>query len=415
MTAGVEPVDFVDPLELVDAERYGRRGYPHDVWTRLRAEAPVAYFDPPGFQPFWAITKHADIQHLAAQPRRFSSAQGITLLRDNEPVTPYEMVVTLDPPRHGPMRQVANARFKPRAVRARREDIERIAHEIFDDVASAGGSGELDFVERVAAPFPLWVIAQELGVPRTDVGLLFRWTNEIIGKDDPEYRQPGETPLQTLLRARGELHAYFDRLIEERRSDLRGDLVSELISAEIDGAPLTQPQLVAYCELIVEAGNETTRNAISGGLLAFAEHPAEWEKLRGRPELLPDAVEELLRWASPISHFKRVATEDVEVRGKTIRAGDQVALYFASANRDEEVFEDPFAFRVDRHPNPHLAFGFGEHFCMGAHLARVEIETIYRILLEHIESFDVSGPVVRLDALINGSIKHLPIRYELRG
>ena len=199
MTAGVEPVDFVDPLELVDAERYGRRGYPHDVWTRLRAEAPVAYFDPPGFQPFWAITKHADIQHLAAQPRRFSSAQGITLLRDNEPVTPYEMVVTLDPPRHGPMRQVANARFKPRAVRARREDIELIADEIFDDVASAGSSGELDFVERVAAPFPLWVIARELGVPRADVGLLFRWTNEIIGKDDPEYRQAGETPLQTML------------------------------------------------------------------------------------------------------------------------------------------------------------------------------------------------------------------------
>ena len=167
--------------------------------------------------------------------------------------------------------------------------------------------------------------------------------------------------------------------------------MSELIRGEIDGAPLTEEQLVSYCELLVEAGNETTRNAISGGLLAFSEHRGEWEKLRDRPELLPDAVEEILRWVSPISHFTRTATEDCEVRGATIRAGEQVALYFASANRDEEVFDDPFAFRVDRRPNPHLAFGFGEHFCMGAHVARVELETIFRHLLARLESFEVVG------------------------
>ena len=413
MTAGVEPVDFVDPLDLVDAERFGRRGYPHDVWTRLRAEAPVAYFDPPGFEPFWAITKHADIQQVAAQPLRFSSAQGIMLRRPNQAAVASEMVVMLDPPRHGPMRRVASPKFTPRAVRARREDIEGIAARVLDDVAAAGRSGELDFVDRIAAPFPLAVVAWTLGVPHADVGLLFRWTNEIIGKDDPEYRRPGETPIKTLLRARGELHAYFDDLIEQRRAEPRDDLVSELLAAEVDGAPMTGEQLMSYCELLVEAGNETTRNAISGGLLAFADHGGEWEKLRARPDLLPDAVEEILRWASPISHFTRTATEDVEVRGVTIGAGDQVALYFASANRDEEVFDEPFAFRVDRRPNPHLAFGFGEHFCMGAHLARVEIETIFGLLLARLESFEVSGPVERLDALINGSIKHLPIRYRL--
>jgi cholest-4-en-3-one 26-monooxygenase len=410
---GVEPVDFVDPLDLVDAKRYGRRGYPDEVWTRLRAEAPVAYFDPPGFEPFWAITKHADIQQIAAQPLRFSSAQGIMLRRTNDHVVPSEMVVMLDPPRHGPMRSVAIPRFRPRSVRARREDIARIAEEILNEVASEGGSAELDFVDRIAAPFPLAVIASTLGVSRADVGLLLRCTNEIIGKDDPEYRRPGETPLKTMLRARGELHAFFARLIEQRRSDPGDDLVSELIRAEIDGSPLTHEQLMSYCELLVEAGNETTRNAISGGLLAFSEHPAEWEKLRSRPELLPDAVEEILRWASPISHFTRTATDDVEVRGVTIRAGDQVALYFASANRDEDVFDEPFAFRVDRRPNPHLAFGFGEHFCMGAHLARLEIDTMFRLLLGRLEAFDLSGPVERLDALINGSIKHLPIRYRL--
>ena len=164
---------------------------------------------------------------------------------------------------------------------------------------------------------------------------------------------------------------------------------------------------------MVEAGNETTRNAISGGLLAFCEHRGEWEKLRGRPELLSDAVEEILRWVSPIIHFTRTATEDCEVRGARIRAGEQVALFYASANRDEEVFADPFAFRVDRRPNPHLAFGVGEHFCMGAHVARVELETIFRHLLARLEWFELSGPVERLSSAVNGGIKHLPLRYRL--
>jgi cholest-4-en-3-one 26-monooxygenase len=410
MTTGVDPVEFVDPLDLVDAQRYGRRGYPHDVWTRLRAEAPVAWFTPDGFEPFWAVTRHADIQQIGAQPERFSSASGITLRRANEPIFPSEMVVMLDPPRHGPMRRVGNPSFKPRAVRTRQAEVQRAAETILDELPA---EGEMDFVDRIAAPLPLAVIAGLLGVPAGDVGLLFRWTNEIIGKDDPEYRRPGESPLKTMLRARGELHGYFDGLIDERRREARDDLVSDLLRAELDGAPLTGEQLTSYCELLVEAGNETTRNAISGGLLAFAENPGEWDRLRARPGLLPAAVEEILRWVSPISHFTRTATVDTDVHGVTIRAGDEVALYFASANRDEDVFDDPFTFRVDRQPNPHLAFGFGEHFCMGAHLARVEIEVIFGLLLARLESFEVAGPIVRLDALINGSIKHLPIRYRL--
>ncbi len=402
-----------EALELVDSERCARDGYPHELWTRLRAEDPVAYVAPPGYEPFWAITKHADVLEISKQPLRFSSAQGITLRPAGVVFPPSEMIVMLDPPRHGPVRRVANGRFTPRAVRGQRDDIERIALEILDDAAPAGASGELDFVERIAAPFPLAVIAWVLGVPSDDWGLLFRWTNEVIGKEDPEYRLPGETPAKTSRRARGELHAYFRSLIEQRRSDLQDDLVSELIRGEVDGLPLTEEQLVSYCELLVEAGNETTRNAVSGGLLAFCEHRGEWEKLRSQPELLSDAMEEILRWVSPISHFTRTATEDCEVRGVKIDAGQQVALYFASANRDEVVFEDPFTFRVDRRPNPHLAFGFGEHFCMGAHVARVELETIFRHLLGRLEEFDVSGTVERLSSIINGSIKHLPLRYRM--
>lgn len=400
-----------DVLDLIDPERYARGGYPHELWTRLRSEDPVAYFAPEGYEPFWAVTKHADILEISKQPRLFSSAQGITLRRAGVVFPPSEMVVMLDPPRHGPVRRVANGRFTPRAVREQSADIERIAVEVLDDAAPPGSSGELDFVERIAAPFPLAVIAWILGVPSDDWPLLFRWTNEVIGKDDPEYRRPGETPGQTIKRARGEVHVYFKGLIEQRRRDPQDDLVSELIGGEIEGTPLTEMQLVSYCELLVEAGNETTRNAISGGLLAFSEEPSEWEKLRAHPELLPTTVEEILRWASPISHFTRTATEDCEVRGTTIREGEQLALYFASANRDEDVFDDPFAFRVDRHPNPHLAFGFGEHFCMGAQVARVELEKIFRHLLTRLESFEVAGPVERLTAIVNGSIKHLPLRY----
>jgi cytochrome P450 len=403
----------IDPLELVDADRFEHRGYPQEVWTRLRAEAPVAYFEAPGFRPFWAITKHADIVEISAQPLRFSSAQGVTLAKEGAPpVPPSEMVVLLDPPRHGPMRRVVTGQLTPRAVRAERADIERIAAEVLDSAAIAGASGEFDFVQHVAAPFPLAVMAWRLGVPREDWPLLYRWTNEIIGNDDPEFRLPGERPGQTFKRARGELHAYLEGLIEQRRHDLGDDLVSVLLRAELDGAPLNAEQLLSYCEVLVEAGNETTRNAITGGLLAFCEHPNEWQKLRDHPELLPDAVEEILRWVSPIIYFARVATENCEVHGAKIRAGDQVALYFASANRDEDVFDDPFTFRIDRRPNPHLAFGFGEHFCMGAHLARVELDVMLQQLLARFESFELTGPIERLRSTINGSIKHLPVRHR---
>jgi cholest-4-en-3-one 26-monooxygenase len=403
----------VDPETLVDSARWGREGYPHELWAQLRAEAPVAWIQTAEYEGFWAVTRHADVQHAAAQPLVFSSARGITLRKPNAPVFESDVLVVLDPPRHGPLRRVASPKFTPKAMRARREDIERLATELVDGLV-ADGDGDFDFVDRIAAPFPLAVIAWTLGAPLTDVPRLHQWTNEVIGKNDPEYQREGETPGQTVKRARGELHAYFGELVEHRRSDPQDDLMTELARAEVDGRPLTDPELVSYCELLVEAGNETTRNAISGGLLALTEHPAEWAKLRTDPGLLPEAADEILRWVSPISHFTRVATEDTELGGQTIRAGDQVALYWASANRDETVFEDAGTFRVDRRPNPHLAFGFGEHFCMGAHLARIEIEVIFRLLLERFESFEVTGPVERLESIVNGSLKHLPVQGHLR-
>jgi cholest-4-en-3-one 26-monooxygenase len=404
---------MIDPLDLLDAERYESRGYPHDVWTQLRAQAPIAYLEAPGYKPVWAITKHADITEIAAQPVVFSNAQGITLAKEGAPrIPPTDMVVLLDPPRHGPLRRLVTGQLTPRAVRPSLPELERMARELLDAVMPAGESGEVDFVNDVAAPFPLAVVAWRLGVPADDWRLLFRWTNEIIGKDDPEFRPPGESPGQTMKRARNEVHAYFDSLIDERRRDPGDDLVSVLIASEIDGAPLARDTLLNYCELLVEAGNETTRNAISGGVLAFCENPSEWDRLRGDSALMPTAVEEILRWVSPISHFARVATQDVEFHGHTIHEGDQLALYFASANRDEALFDDPFAFRVDRHPNPHIAFGIGEHFCMGAHLARAEIDVLFRLLCERVERFELCGPVERLRSTVNGSIKRLRVKYR---
>jgi cholest-4-en-3-one 26-monooxygenase len=411
----MKEIPGIDPLDLVDPERFARNGYPHHVWTRLRAEAPVTQFEPPGFRPFWAITKHADIVEVSSQPEIFSSAYGITLAPVEQPLVPIgsEMVVMLDPPRHRPVRKLASPRFTPRAVKRHGADIERIAVEILDGAASGAATSECDFVERVAAPLPIAVIAWILGVPREDWGLLYRLTNEVIGASDPEFRREGETPAKTARRARKELHVYLERLIERRRSDPGDDLVSELIHAELDGTPTPHELILANCELFVEAGNETTRNAISGGLLAFCEHRDEWERLRANPGLLPGAVEEVLRWVSPIIYFTRVAKEACDVRGEKIRAGEQLALYYASANRDEEVFEHPFEFRIDRRPKRHLAFGVGEHVCLGAHLARVELEAIFRHLLGRLEEFELSGPVQRLGSAVNGGIKHLPLRYRL--
>ena len=413
MVAYIASPDFVDPLDFVDPARFAENGYPHAPWKRLRAEAPVAHFSPPGYDPFWAVTKHAHVIEVISQPVRFSNEHGLILGPLGAPSQPLDMVVTLDPPRHGPLRRVAMPRFTPRAIRSRHEEIDRITVEILDEAATGAETGEFDFVQRIAAPLPIAVISWILGVPRDDWQLLFRLTNEVIGKDDPEFQRPGETPGQTIRRARGELHGYLNELIEQRRREPGDDIVSHLISAKMNGKPLTEDQLLNYCELIVEAGNETTRNALSGGLLAFTEYRGEWERLKEHPELLPSAVEEILRWVSPIIHFVRTATEDCEFKGMKISSGEKVAIFFASANRDEEVFEDPFEFRVDRHPNPHLAFGIGEHFCMGAHLARFELETVFRHLLTRLESFELTGPPERLRSAVNGGIKHLPLKCRL--
>ena len=253
-----------------------------------------------------------------------------------------------------------------------------------------------------------------LGAPREDWAKLFQWTNETIGPNDPEFQQHGETAADTAERSRSELFQYFWQMIEARRAQPTDDIVSVLANAQIDGEYVPPFELLSYCFLLVVAGNETTRNATSGGVMALVQNPAELAKLRRDPSLIDSAVEEIVRWTSPVIQFCRTPIHDVELRGQHIPAGENLCLFYPSANRDEEIFDQPFAFRVDRTPNPHLGFGIGEHFCLGANLARLELRIIFRQLIERLDHLELAGPVSRLRSSFVGGIKSMPVRYQLR-
>ena len=407
----------LETIDIISPDHYQKNGYPHAEWMLLRREAPIYWYDRTDAAPFWAVTKHADIVELSRQPKRLQNAPRLAVFPEQEENAEDDEgrhLLIMDPPLHGRYRKLISSHFTPRAMRARHREFEEIAKEILDDIATDGEVGEIDFVTEVSSVLPLAVIADMLGVPRADWKKLFQWTNETIGSGDPEYRRPGETPEQTSDRAAHALRDYFTAMLEERMRSPRGDLVSILQHAKVDGEPLPVENLFAYYNLIVIAGNETTRNATSGGLLALIEHPGELAKLRNDPSLIPTAVEEIVRWTTPVIQFCRTATEDVEVRGQKIREGESFCLFYPSANRDEEIFDDPFRFRVDRRPNPHLAFGIGEHFCLGANVARLELQVMFRQLCERLERVELSGPVDRLRSSFLGGVKHMPIRYSLR-
>jgi cytochrome P450 len=405
-----------DGINIIHPDDYARHGYPHDLWTRMRHEDPVFRWEKTEGIPFWAITKHADIIAISTKPDLFESGPRLTI--SHEPEERVEgfppTLIEMDPPKHRVYRRSVSQRFKPRALAKLHDKIERIGKEIVDDLVKDSDQGECDFVKEVAAPLPIAVIAWLLGVPREDWNLLFDWTNRTLGADDPEFREEGKTAQETALAAMTELFGYFAKLVEEKRKNPADDLITHFTRIEVDGKPLPPMDVLAWCLIIVVAGNETTRNGTSGGMLAFVEHQDELRRLQADPSLLPMAIEEVVRWCTPIIHFGRTASEDVSIRGKRIRKGDALALFYPSANRDEDVFDSPFEFRIDRQPNRHLGFGVGEHFCLGAHLARMEMEVAYRHLLPRIEEIELAGPVERLRSSLVGGVKRLPIRYKLK-
>lgn len=407
----------LDTLELIDPRYYAENGYPHEEWRLLRREAPVYWFDRlPGI-PFWAITRHEDIVWVSKQPERFISAPRLVVGQEATGVDgefPVRMLLNMDPPEHHEYRALVNRRFTPRALEPIWAQVDDIANEILDAVTFEGEETEFDFVQHVSARLPIWVIAEMLGVPRSDWELIFDWTNRTIGAADPEYREEGKSPVETMQSARLALFQYFQEMTDDRRENPRDDLVSVLTHASVRGEPLPVFELMSYYFLLVVAGNETTRNATSGGMMALMENPDQLELAKKDPGLVKPLVEEIVRWTSPVIHFTRTATEDVELHGQTIREGQSLCLFYPSANRDERVFDEPDRFRIDRRPNRHIAFGIGEHLCLGAHVARIELQVIFRHILARLDHIEPAGPVERLRSSIVGGIKHMPVRWKLR-
>ena len=409
-------------LDIMSSEAYRTTGYPWRAWDILRREAPVYWYDRPGIAPFWAITKHEDILAISKAADVFVSSQRL-VISDREQETqanPPHHILSMDPPEHGKYRNLVGRRFTPRGLAVLETHIEELSQEIITDVATrlidtVSKVGRADFVGDLAAKLPVFVITDMIGVPREDSELMFQWTNEAIGAGDPEYQQ-GRTAQETGNQATMNMFGYFAKLLAERRQKPSDDLLSLLIRSEIDGQPFSDHDILSYCFLLIIAGNETTRNATTGGMLTLIQHPAEMAKLRDDPSLAPSAVEEILRWTTPIIHFARTAISDTEIRGQRIRAGEAVAMFYPSANRDEEVFDDAYTFDITRTPNEHLAFGgYGEHFCLGSNLARMELRIIFREILQRLPDIRLDGEISRLSSTLVGGIKHMPVRLTSAG
>lgn len=414
---------ITDGLDLISSHAYARKGVPHDLWTRLRAESPVHWCTPDGFSSFWAITRHADVCEISKQPDTFASSSGIAMIREseeeivrqqNQGFGAMRVIIEMDPPEHRDYRKVASPVFTPRAVTAMDDVIRRSAREIVDRLAGETGEGECDFANDVAAAHPLRILSTMLGVPRESEPDILRLTNQLFASDDPDLQRKGEDRRRALLELGLELYQLFQKIIQDRRENPRDDLATLLANGKVDGQPMGMMETLGYYLITFSAGHDTTKNALVGGMRAFLEHPDQLEKLRRHPELVDSAVEEVVRWTSPVNHMKRKVIRDYELRGQKLRAGDWLVLFYASANRDEEIFEAPFEFRIDRSPNPHLAFGIGEHFCLGANLARRSQRALFRELAGRLEWAELAGEPEQIHSAFVVGLKKLPMRYRIK-
>ena len=374
-------------------------GDPYPTYQELRASAPVCWND---VTKFWALLKYEDIRYVSTNPDRFSSAKGITI---PDPVMPNPVqegnLIFTDPPRHRQLRKLINTGFTRRQVAILEPKVREIVYGVLENVRA---DSTVEFADELAAPLPTRMIAELLGAPPDDWEKFRRWSDACTGTADPEIE------LDSFV-AIGELFEYFQQLIAARRAEPRDDMLSVLSTAEVDGSKLTDDDLLNFAFLLLVAGNETTRNLIALGTLALIEHPGECRKLVNDPTLIPAAVEEMLRWTSPVTHMARAATVDTEIRGQLIREGDMVVMLYGSANRDEEIFgSDAEEFKLTRHPNPHIAFGCGEHSCVGAQLARLEARVFFEVLLARYPELELVGDVERMRATMVPGVKRMPVR-----
>ncbi|HYI45163.1 MAG TPA: cytochrome P450 [Actinomycetota bacterium] len=377
---------------------------PHDVFDYLRDNDPVHFHDEPGGPGFWVITRFDDVLETSREWSTFSSAHGTNI---EDPQGGAElMMLNMDPPQHTSLRKLVSKGFTPRMIARQEPHIREIASNIIDDVAKRG---ECDFVTEVAAELPLQVIAEFIGIPQEDRHKIFTWSNTMIGLDDPEY---ANSSIEKATEAAAEMFGYADSLAKERKKDPRQDLVTTLIESEVDGEQISDMDFNVFFLLLAVAGNETTRNLISGGMLELIQNPDERQKLIDDPSKIPTAIEEMLRLVTPVMHFRRTATKDVEIKGKKIKEGDKVVVWYISANRDAEMFPNPHTFDGARTPNEHIAFGGGgPHFCIGANLARLEIRVMFEELLKRIPDMELTDTPARLRSNFINGLKHMPVKF----
>ena len=403
------PPDF----DVNDPDMY-LEGLPREHWEELRRTAPVWWQSQPrgrdGFDDdgHWVLTRHADVKEVSRLDKIFSSYENCAIIRYHEGMQREQIemqrviMLNMDAPQHTRMRSIVSRGFTPRAVNGLRDELNRRAENI---VAEAAKKDTGEFVRDIACELPLQAITELLGVPQEDRHKIFDWSNRMVGSEDPDYDpDDGQT-------AMFELMTYFMAMAEDRKETPRDDIVTKLVNARIDGEDLTSDEFAFFTLLLAVAGNETTRNAISHGIVAFLEHPDQWEIYkRERPET---AADEIVRWSTPVVAFQRTATEDVEIGGQLLKAGDRVGLYYAAANFDADVFDDPYTFDVRRDPNPHLGFGgTGAHYCIGANLARLEINLIFNAIADALPDISIIGEPRRLRSGWLNGIKEIPVSYK---
>ena len=402
----ISGVDFSD-INLLDSTVFAER-VPHEWFAFLRKNAPVWWHEEEDGPGFWAVTSLPEATQVNRDYEHFSSARKATYLwelAEDDLAQQQLVMLNMDPPLHTRYRRLVNKGFTPRMVNQLHERIHVATDNIIDQVIERGSA---DFVTDIAAELPLVVIAELLGVPNEDRHRMFDWSNRMIGNEDPEYQSAGEMAQMASM----ELYAYASELFAAKRVDPHDDLMSVLTQVDIDGEQLSSFELELFFLLLTVAGNETTRNLISGAMATFFEHPDQWDMLRADRSLLPDAVEEMLRFVTPVMNFRRQSTSAFELGGQTIEADSKVVFFHISANLDENVFASPQTFDITRNPNPHMAFGAGgPHFCLGANLARMEIRVMFEHLLDRMPDMELSGKVERLQSAVISGVKHIPITF----
>jgi len=404
MSAAHHP-DLTDPDTFAD-------GFPHEFFRELRRDAPVYWHErnARGGPGFFVLSRYEDVKAASRDPMLWSSASGVTIFDPPETVEMGQhSMLFMDPPHHVRFRKLVSAGFTPRRIAALQELIRERARSIVSEVAKRG---RCDFVTHVAAELPLQMIADFIGVPQEKRHILFECSNKMIGAEDPEYTAPGADIDQIALEASIGLYALANEIAEERLRDPKDDIVSTLLTAEVEGEKLSPTEFDAFFVLLSIAGNETTRNQTAQGLRLLLEHPDALRTVQRDPGVLPSAIEEMVRYNPPVMYFRRTATSDTEIRGVKIKKGQMLVMYYPSANRDESVFDDPDRFDIGRHPNEHLGFGIGEHFCLGANLARMQLRSIFGEVLTHLHDIELEGPIDRLRSHFIDGIKHMPIRFR---